>query len=72
MDFRGALARVECPTLITAGDVDPITPMAFSEEIAACLPAGLVRFERFPGCGHGVHIDEPERAFALMREFIAS
>ncbi|MFI4997617.1 MAG: alpha/beta fold hydrolase [Hyphomicrobiales bacterium] len=46
--------------------------MAFSEEIAACLPAGLVRFERFPGCGHGVHIDEPERAFALVREFIAS
>jgi hypothetical protein len=31
-----------------------------------------VRFERFAECGHGVHDDDPARAFAVMREFIAS
>ena len=35
------------------------------------LPPNLVRIERFAGCGHGVHVDAPERAFALYREFIA-
>jgi len=31
-----------------------------------------VRFERFPDCGHGVFADVPERAFAILREFITS
>lgn len=47
-------------------------PMTFSEIIAACLPRHLVRFERFVGCGHGVFQDQPERAFAVLREFILS
>lgn len=70
MDFCADLAKVRCPTLVMGGDLDPITPIAFSETIAANLPPHLVRFERFPGCGHGVHIDEPERAFQVMREFM--
>lgn len=72
MDFRADLARIRCPVLLLAGDCDPITPMAFAETIADCLPPHLVRFERFPDCGHGVHADDPERAFAIMREFISS
>ena len=70
MDFRPALAKVRCPTLVMAGERDPITPIAFSEEIVASLPAHLVRFERFADCGHGVHGDDPERAFAVIRDFI--
>jgi proline iminopeptidase len=38
--------------------------------MAACLPPHLVRFERFANCGHGVHQDDPERAFRVLREFI--
>ena len=70
MDFRPALAKIRCPTLVMAGDRDPITPMAFSEEIVGALPAHLVRFERFANCGHGVLGDDPERAFAVIREFL--
>jgi pimeloyl-ACP methyl ester carboxylesterase len=70
MDFRSALAKIRCPTLVMAGDRDPITPIALSEEIVASLPAHLVRFERFENCGHGVHYDDPERAFSVIREFI--
>jgi proline iminopeptidase len=70
MDFRPGLAKIRCPTLVMAGERDPITPIAFSEEIVASLPAHLVRFERFANCGHGVHGDDPERAFAVIREFI--
>lgn len=70
MDFRADLARIRCPVLVMAGGLDPIMPMEFSETIAACLPPHLARFERFPDCGHGVHVDDPQRGFAVMREFI--
>lgn len=56
--------------MVMVGDADPITPMAFSEAIVAALPPGLVRLERFPGCGHGVHVNDPERFFRTMRDFI--
>jgi pimeloyl-ACP methyl ester carboxylesterase len=72
MDFRADLQRVRCPVLILAGDRDPITPISFSETIAACLPQHLVRFERFAGCGHGVHFEDPARTFDLLREFITA
>jgi pimeloyl-ACP methyl ester carboxylesterase len=72
MDFRSDLARVRCPVLVLAGDRDPIMPMSFGETIAECLPSHLVRLERFVGCGHGVHIDNPERAFGVMREFLTT
>jgi pimeloyl-ACP methyl ester carboxylesterase len=72
MDFRADLARVRCPVLVLAGGRDPIMPLPFSETIAACLPQHLVRFERFPDCGHGVLPDDPARAAAVIREFILS
>jgi proline iminopeptidase len=72
MDFRADLSRVRCPTLVLAGDMDPIMPISLSETMAACLPQHLVRFERFENCGHGVHRDDPERAFRVLREFILS
>ncbi len=42
MDFRPALGRVQCPVMILVGDANPITPVAFSEVIAASLPPALV------------------------------
>jgi proline-specific peptidase len=71
-DLLPALARIKCPTLITAGELDPITPIANSEDMAKAIPAGLVRFERFPDAGHGVQRDAPERFFRVLREFIAA
>ncbi len=67
-----ALGRIQCPTLVLGGEEDPMIPIVCQEEIAAALPAHLVRFERFPGCGHGVVHDSPERALAVIREFIQS
>lgn len=70
MDFRPALGGVQCPVLVMVGDADPITPAAFSEAIVASLPPTLVRFERFAGCGHGIQVNDPERFFRTMRDFI--
>jgi pimeloyl-ACP methyl ester carboxylesterase len=70
-DFLPELAKVRCPTLVLGGEDDPICPIDDQADIAAALPAQLVRFERFAGCGHGVYRDDPARAFAIVREFIA-
>jgi len=67
-----ALPRIQCPTLVLGGEEDPMIPIECQADIAAALPAHLVRFERFPGCGHGVLPDAPERAMAVIREFIRS
>jgi pimeloyl-ACP methyl ester carboxylesterase len=44
--------------------------MADSDDIAAALPLSLVRCERFLGAGHGVGHDQPDRYYALLREFM--
>ncbi|MFM2043736.1 MAG: hypothetical protein RLY86_2312 [Pseudomonadota bacterium] len=70
MDFRPALPGITTPTLVLAGDQDPITPWEASAEIASLLPAGSHRFVRFPDCGHGVFRDNPAGAMAVIRDFI--
>lgn len=69
-DLLPGLARVRCPTLVLGGEVDPVCPIEDQEEIVAALPPGLVRFERFPDCGHGPFRDDPERGFAVIRDFV--
>ena len=71
-DYLDDLARIKCPTLVMAGEDDPITPPFYSEQMVAKLPAHLTRFERFANAGHGIAADAPERYFAILREFIAS
>ena len=72
MDLLPGLENVRCPTLVMGGEQDPVCPIEDQVEIAAALPSEWVRFERFDDCGHGAYRDHPERAFALLREFIAS
>lgn len=64
------LASVRCPTLVVAGDADPVAGVDAAAEMAAALPAHLVRFERFAGAGHHIHEDCPDRFFALLRDFL--
>ena len=69
-DFLPRLSQVRCPTLVLSGEIDPVTPVEQSEDIADALPSHLVRFERFAGCGHGVERDDQEAALRVIREFI--
>jgi pimeloyl-ACP methyl ester carboxylesterase len=69
-DMRGDLHHIQCPTLVLGGEDDPIHPIESQADIAAALPAHLVRFERFADCRHAVVTDAPERAMAVIRQFI--
>jgi pimeloyl-ACP methyl ester carboxylesterase len=70
-NYFSELAKIQCPTLVLGGEDDPMIPIEAQEDIVAALPTQLVRFERFPNCGHSVITDAPERAFAVIRDFIA-
>lgn len=72
MDQLPGLARIACPTLILAGRHDPITPVPCSEDMAAAIPGGLAQLLVFDNAGHGVHRDDPDRADAAMRAFLAA
>ena len=70
MDFCRDLAKIECPVLMMAGEEDPITPIPLGEMTARCIPSHLVHFERLANCGHNIVVDDPERVFRAIREFV--
>ena len=67
-DWLADLGRIQCPTLILAGEVDPITPVADHEDLAAGIRGS--RLEVFADAGHGVFRDRPAEALDLVREFV--
>jgi pimeloyl-ACP methyl ester carboxylesterase len=69
-NFFPDLHRIQCPTLVLGGEDDPMHPIESQADIAAALPSHLVQFERFADCGHAVMPDAPERATAVIRNFI--
>jgi pimeloyl-ACP methyl ester carboxylesterase len=71
LDLLRHLDRIECPTLMLAGEDDPITPIADIEDIAAAMRPELVRLVRFANAGHGVYRDQLEAFFHELRVFIA-
>ncbi len=69
-NFLPELGRIKCPTLIAAGELDPILPVADSKDIAAAIAPNLARLEVFENAGHGAHRDQPDRFFKVLNEFI--
>ncbi|HEY8144711.1 MAG TPA: alpha/beta hydrolase [Kofleriaceae bacterium] len=69
LDLIDQLARVRCPTLVTTGTLDPITPVAAAEEIARALPSHLARLEVLGGAGHFPWLDVPAAYWPLITEF---
>jgi len=72
LNLLPGLAKAQCPVLVMAGELDPVCPLADSQDIASALPARWSRLTTFAGSGHGAWRDEPEAAFAVLREFITA
>ncbi|MEU7768520.1 alpha/beta hydrolase [Nocardia sp. NPDC049190] len=67
-DIKPLLSRITCPTLVTVGRHDWITPVASSEIIASLIPdARLVVFEK---SGHSPQIEEAEQWRQVVRDFL--
>jgi proline iminopeptidase len=67
-DLKPLLPGVRCPTLVTVGRTDWITPVSSAETIASLIPdSRLVVFER---SGHSPQFEEAEKFQSVLRDFL--
>jgi proline iminopeptidase len=68
-DVKPALPRLTCPTLVTVGRGDWVTPVSCAETIASLIPdSELVIFEK---SGHSPQFEEFDLFQKTMRDFLA-
>lgn len=72
LDVVDQLARVDRPTLVCVGELDPVTPVAASREVYEALPDGIARLAVIEGAGHFPWMDDPERYWAVLEEFVTA
>jgi steroid delta-isomerase-like uncharacterized protein len=68
-DFAGELAKITAPTLIVWGDRDVRYRRSEQEAIAAAIPDSQLVV--YPGAGHLLHVEEPDRVASDLVAFIA-
>jgi 2-hydroxy-6-oxonona-2,4-dienedioate hydrolase len=66
--LAAALSEVQCPTLILAGDRDPVCTAAFVDRLATVLPRGEVAWVR--GGTHALPRGCPDEFAGLATEFV--
>lgn len=72
LDWAARVSPVEeiaAPALVVHGDADRIVSYENGVEVARRIPGS--RFETFPGAGHLLFIEEPERFNRLVEEFLS-
>lgn len=69
-DVLNDLTRVDCPTLVCAGELDPIVPPDAARELADAIPGA--RLELVAGAGHFTWRDAPDRYWPLLTGFVAA
>jgi proline iminopeptidase len=68
MDLRPHLHKITVPTLVIVGRHDFITNVAMAEEIVKHIPNA--RLEIFEGSGHFALVEEPEKFYRVIKEFV--
>lgn len=71
-DVVDQLPRIECPTLVCVGELDPITPVAAAREIADALPKGTAQLAIIEEAGHFTWKDAPDRYWPLITDFVTT
>lgn len=70
MDLRPHLKKITVPTLIIVGRHDFITNVAMAGEMAKHIPDA--RLEIFEDSGHFAFVEEPEKFYRVIKEFVES
>jgi pimeloyl-ACP methyl ester carboxylesterase len=68
--LRRRLGRVRIPVLCAWGENDRIVPPDYGRAYAQAFPNA--RFELIPEAGHLPQIEQPERLFTIVKEFVDS
>ena len=70
LDLRPLLKKITVPTLVIVGRHDFITNVAMAEEIVKQIPNA--RLEIFENSGHYALVEEPEKFYRVIKEFVES
>jgi len=70
LDVLDQLASITSPTLVCAGELDAVTPVEASQEIYEHLAPEVRSLTVIPGTGHFPWLDDPERYWAVITDFI--
>jgi pimeloyl-ACP methyl ester carboxylesterase len=70
LDVVGELRRIESPTLVCVGELDPVTPVDAAREIVAAMPASVGRLEIIERVGHFPWLDDPDRYWPVIEAFV--
>jgi pimeloyl-ACP methyl ester carboxylesterase len=60
--------RITCPAMVLTGEHDPGATASAARRLAVALPGARLRV--LPDAGHGIFRESPDRACALLREFL--
>jgi pimeloyl-ACP methyl ester carboxylesterase len=66
------LPRIQSPTLVCVGELDPVTPVDAAREVMEALPEGIGRLEIIPGAGHWAWKDAPDVFWPMILRFVDS
>lgn len=70
LDLRPHLKQITVPTLVLVGRHDFITNVAMAQEIVKHVPDA--RLEIFEDSGHYAFVEEPEKFYQVIKEFVES
>ncbi len=68
VDLTGDLAGIDLPTLVLVGSGDQMTPLKFSEELAAGIPEAELQI--IPQAGHMLPLEDPDLVEEKLRRFL--
>lgn len=71
-DLTSELAGVRAPTLVSVGELDPITPVWAAEAILSGLRDGIGRLDVIEDAGHFPWRDRPHAFWSSVRRFVES
>ncbi len=67
-DLRATLHEVRAPTLVIAGEADPLIPLRHARALAARLPRA--HLTSYPAVAHGLPIEAPEAVARSLGHFV--
>ncbi len=70
-DIVDELDRIDVPTFVVVGSLDPVTPVSAAEEIHRGLRTGVGRLAVIDGAGHWPWLDAPGELRDLIAGFMA-
>ncbi|MCB2227994.1 MAG: alpha/beta hydrolase [Desulfarculaceae bacterium] len=69
-DVMARLGEIALPCLVVCGDGDKLTPLKYSQYLAANIAGAKLAV--IPGAGHLIHAEQPEAGARALADFVAA